>query len=121
MTEERNRRKEDSLEVHGPAGLWAKATGDQILHLIIVLMLGGLSAFVYKIDAERQMRFDSLMRSQNQIIATQARIMERLEFGDNESKEAWQSLTYIMTLPAEERQRLRLTMPKALRDQLSTR
>jgi len=89
--------QQDEVEVNGPGGFKIRARGYDILTLLVVvgIALLGYLFWEHKIDAK----------------ASQVEIVKAVEkVADSQSE-----LSYLISLTAEERSRLKLDMPESLR------
>ncbi len=111
-----------TVELHAPGGFWGKLSGittDNILHLIIITLLGVLIVMVKDSDNDRDKRYvglqvqvNEMLRQGRQTQDNQQTILKALAAMNVEQ----QATTYVLTLNEAERKKLNLTMPDSLRN-----
>jgi hypothetical protein len=113
-----------ALELHAPAGFWAKFTGitsSEVMHFVIVMMLGALIWMINKSDHDRELRYADLKTQMSQMALSDKESRERQEAmlkGLQNITLEQQATTYVLTLTPEERNKLRLAVPEKLRDRV---
>jgi len=89
------------VEITGPAGFKLRTHGPWVYVTLIVLLAFGFVGFlVWQHDNARNLMEQRLLSNQKDMV------------------EAQEATTYVLTLPQEERDKLKLRMPQRLRDRV---
>lgn len=118
--------REPQLELHGP-GFWGKISGislNDILHLVIIAMVGILIFMVGKSDSDREARYADLqvklrdMENRDKL-AEQQRAAVNGALAGLQEEQINTTWAVIQSESVKENIRKRLAMPRSLRDRLS--
>jgi len=95
----------NGIEVQGPHGFKIRAHGVLVyITLIMILALGVVGGIVYFSHLSNKEGQGALQKGQSHILEAQGKILD-----------AQRETTYVLTLSAEEREKLKLQMPDTLR------
>ena len=114
-----------SVEIHGPGGVWGKVSGYHIVEtmqlIVLVLTLVGVALVWWTNEINRGQFLQqhqitqSLLRT---VIENQGILIKMTNETQRSIVDATQINTYVMSLPQQHRESLKLTMPDALRYRL---
>ena len=96
----------EELEVSGPGGIKAAFKGQQMFAVILVFIVSFVFGYLF---FQHDSRADERNRTQVEATKTLTQAVES-------QAEAQQVMIYVLSLPPEERAKLRLAEPKALRE-----
>lgn len=106
---------DDNVEIAGPFGMSVKAHGSQVVFLVTILAgFAALAGYLYTHETAAKERQESSAMVQTQILK-ELRDVLRAEAN------ARAETNYLLSLPQEERQRLRLEMPESMRARMRDR
>lgn len=103
---------EDNVEVNGPSGWSVKVNGKQVMLVIFIGMATGVLAWMLR---------DHDIRSSAQIQEAAAQRKAQLELvalQQGRLQDSLDTIVYVMSISPEERARLKLDMPPALRTRM---
>jgi hypothetical protein len=107
-------RREEDLSIKGPLGWEVRANGKQVISLIFVLATVGILGYMIRDhDVRAAEALKEAVASRDKQLATVQRQQEEL-------KDSVDTITYVLSLAQEDRQKLKLDMPAALRNKLLT-
>ena len=127
MVEKRvaDRRQEETAEVELPGGWKAKISGVDSIHMVtIILVIIATALFLW--DSTEKSRYSSDQHKAfseilGNVIINQAAILKEVQQAAITTSEGDKAIVYMLSLSQSERERLKIDMPKSLRQQVTGR
>jgi len=120
-----DRRQEESAEVELPGGWKAKISGVDSIHLLTILLIIFAAVLIMWdanekriASADQHKAFSEILGS---VISTQAAILKEVQKASITTSDGDQAIVYMLSLSQAERTKLKIDMPKSLRQQVAGR
>jgi hypothetical protein len=112
-----------TVEVEGPMGFRARVRNVRAQDVLLLILLLSCTFFLwYSENANRAFYLEQHQITQTllkTVIAKQAVLLSSVKESTVKADESSQTLTYVLTLTQEQRERLKLNMPPGLRKQIN--